>query len=59
MLERYGLEFKEPERTLLDAPSKDALQRLHEMKRDALLVRRRGWPQREGLNDLMRDPISS
>ena len=61
VLERFGAELEQLEEVLLDAPGKEALRRLHELKRDALLLRRMLWPQREVLSRLVRDeefPIS-
>lgn len=55
VLERFGSELEQVEEELLEAPSKETLRRLHELKRDALLLRRMLWPQRDVLNRLMRD----
>lgn len=55
ILERFGSELEQVEAELLDEPSKDTLHRLHELKRDALLLRRMLWPQRDVLNRLIRD----
>ncbi|WP_435684847.1 magnesium/cobalt transporter CorA [Sedimenticola selenatireducens] len=55
VLERFGAELEELEEQLLAAPTRETLRRLHELKRDALLLRRMLWPQREVLNNLMRN----
>jgi len=55
VLERYGAELEDIEELLLEAPTKEILRRLHELKRNALLLRRMIWPQREVLNSLMRN----
>ena len=55
VLERFGSELEELEDQLLAAPTKDTLRRLHELRRDALLLRRMLWPEREVLNDLTRN----
>jgi magnesium transporter len=55
VLERFGTELEELEDALLEQPTKDTLHQLHKLKRDALLLRRMLWPQREVLNALIRD----
>lgn len=55
VLEQFGSELEILEAQLLEKPTEDVLQRLHELKRDALLLRRMLWPQREILNRLIRD----
>ena len=55
VLERFGSELEDLEEKLLLEPTKETLRRLHELKRDALLLRRMLWPQREVLNNLMRN----
>ena len=55
VLERFGLELEEVEEELLEAPTKETMRRLHELKRDALLLRRMLWPQRDVINRLVRD----
>ncbi|MDF1530412.1 MAG: magnesium/cobalt transporter CorA [Sedimenticola sp.] len=55
VLERFGSELEELEEQLLEEPSKETMRRLHELKRDGLLLRRMLWPQREVLNNLMRE----
>ena len=55
VMEQFGSELEALEEELLGKPTEDILQRLHELKRDALLLRRMLWPQREVLNRLMHD----
>jgi len=55
VLDRFGSELEEVEEELLENPTKETMQRLHELKRDALLLRRMLWPQREVINHLMQD----
>jgi len=55
VMEQFGSELEALEEELLGKPTEDILQRLHELKRDALLLRRMLWPQREVLNRLIRD----
>lgn len=55
VLERIGIELEELEVQLLESPVQDALRRLHTLRRDALLMRRLLWPQRELVSQLLRD----
>lgn len=54
VLERFGELIEGLETELLESPDKSTLNRLHELKRELLLLRRTLWPQRELLNHLMR-----
>jgi magnesium transporter len=53
VLERFASELEELEEALLVSPGKESLRRLHELKRNALLLRSMLWPQRDVLNQLM------
>jgi len=55
MLETIGDEIEQLEEQLFAAPTRDSLQQLHQLKRTMLTVRRVLWPQREVLNNLVRD----
>ena len=55
ILEALGERIEELEERLLDKPSKDILADIHALKRDLLLLRRMLWPQREVLNQLLRE----
>jgi magnesium transporter len=55
LLENYGEQIEILEDELLAQPNHDTLSRLHQMRRDLLLLRRMFWPQREVLNQLFRE----
>ena len=55
LLELLGDEIEQLEEQLLDSPTRDSLHQLHHLKRTMLIVRRMLWPQREVLNNLVRD----
>jgi len=55
MLEVVGESLEDLEEELLERPTKASLEKLHEIKRTLLLLRRAAWPQRELLNNLQRD----
>ncbi len=55
ILETLGEQIEELEETLLDSPGKKTLGQIHQFKRDLLLLRRMLWPQREVLNQLLRE----
>ncbi len=55
LLEDVGESLEELEDDLLAKPSKECLERLHTLKRSLILLRRAAWPQRELMNQLMRD----
>ena len=57
VLEQFGNEIEELEEELLDAPGRDAIARLHHIRRELLLLRRMLWPQRELVSRLQRDEI--
>ncbi len=58
VLEAYGAELEALEEGLLDTPGHAAMQRLHLLRRDAVLLRRVLWPQREAVAKLLRDEYS-
>lgn len=55
VLENFGEQVELLEEELLDKPDKKTLRKLHDIKRELLLLRRTLWPQRELLNKLTRD----
>ena len=58
ILEDLGEWIEDLEDELLDAPSRQTLSQIHELKRDLLLLRRMLWPQREVINQLLREDQS-
>lgn len=55
VLENFGLQLEEVEEQILDAASRDTLEKIHLLKRELILLRRMLWPQREVINQLLRD----
>jgi magnesium transporter len=55
VLESFGEVVEILEEELLQAPGKETLRKLHEVKRELLFLRRMLWPQRDLLNKLIRD----
>ncbi len=55
VLESLGLELEELEERLLDHPDPSILHEVHSMKRVLILLRRAVWPQRDVINQLLRD----
>ena len=58
VLEQFGDYIELLEEELLDNPDKTTLRKLHELKRELLLLRRMLWPQRDVLNLMIRDEPS-
>lgn len=54
-LESLGERIEALEFTVFDNPSREALDEIHQLKRELVLVRRALWPQRDMLNSLIRD----
>lgn len=54
VLEVYGERIEDLEQELLLNPSSKVLQSIHQIKRELLLLRRAGWPEREVINGLQR-----
>jgi magnesium transporter len=57
VLEEFGGEIEELEEMLLASPGRDALSRIHHVRRELLLLRRMLWPQRELVSRLQRDEL--
>jgi magnesium transporter len=56
ILEHYGERMDALEMAILDSPRHDSLDKIHEIKRDLLLLRPVAWPVRELVLTLQRDP---
>ncbi|MBI5461397.1 MAG: magnesium/cobalt transporter CorA [Gammaproteobacteria bacterium] len=54
MFERFGETLEDLEAELLGKPDRSTLNRIHQLKRELLLLRRSLWPQREVVNALLR-----
>lgn len=54
VLEQIGERTEQLEDELLQHASRDTLQTLHQLKREAMILRRAVWPMREVLNQLVR-----
>ena len=57
LLEDLGEQIEDLEEQLLEQPSRKALVRIHQIKRELLLLRRMLWPQREVVSGLLRGEI--
>jgi magnesium transporter len=57
-LEALGDRIEALELTVFDDPSRDALDEIHKLKRELVLLRRLVWPQRDVLSSLIRDEHS-
>jgi magnesium transporter len=56
ILEQYGERMDELETVILDAPQRNTLDKIHEIKRELLVLRSVAWPMRELVLSLQRDP---
>jgi magnesium transporter len=56
VLEHYGDRLEELENLVLDRPSRETINEIHQLKRELLLLRRAVWPMREVINGLQREP---
>nr|WP_297347028.1 magnesium/cobalt transporter CorA [uncultured Glaciecola sp.] len=54
MLETYSEQIQALEDELMETKNERLLGSIHELRRELLLIRRRLWPQREVINDLLR-----
>lgn len=57
VLEVLGEHLEELELRILDEPTPHTRQQIHQVRHGLLTLRRTVWPQREALNQLVRDPI--
>ncbi len=55
VLERYGELIEELEDEVVDKPTRQTLEKIHNVKRELLGLRRAIWPQRDAINTLIRD----
>ena len=55
VLEAYGENLEELEDEVVENPSRQTLEKIHQMKRELLMLRRAIWPQRDAINSLIRD----
>ncbi len=55
VLECYGERIEELEDEVVASPSRKTLEKIHELKRELLALRRAIWPQRDAINMLIRD----
>jgi magnesium transporter len=57
LLERYGERLEALEEETIASPDGVTLAKIHQAKRDLLLLRRSAWPQRDALAELSRDSL--
>tara|TARA_R110002167_G_scaffold42935_24_gene130143 strand:+ start:7093 stop:7857 length:765 start_codon:yes stop_codon:yes gene_type:complete len=55
LLETYSERIQDLEDLLFDSPDNSVLAKVHKLRRELLLLRRRLWPQREAINEILRD----
>lgn len=55
VLEDFGLRLEELEEKILGFADQQSLTEIHEIRRELILLRRNLWPQREVVNQLLRD----
>lgn len=55
VLETLGMELEALEERMMDDPDQSVLHAIHNIKRQIILLRRAVWPQREVINQLLRD----
>jgi len=58
VLERYGEDVEALELEVLARPGRATINRIHDVKRELLTLRRAIWPHREAINSLFRDSSS-
>ncbi len=57
VLERMGEQLEDLENEVLLRPDRSIVRRIHDIKRDLLIVRRAVWPLREAINPLFREDV--
>jgi magnesium transporter len=57
IMESLGDRIEAIELTVFDDPSREALDEIHKLKRELVLLRRITWPQRDMINGLLRDEL--
>ncbi len=55
VLESFGMQLEDVEEQILDIAGSTTLEKIHILKRELILLRRMLWPQREVINQLLRD----
>jgi magnesium transporter len=55
ILETLGDRVEALELTVFDDPNREALDEIHQLKREFMLLRRLTWPQRDMINSILRD----
>lgn len=55
VLEAYGEQLEELEDEVVASPTRTTLQKIHDIRRELLTLRRAIWPQRDSINALIRD----
>jgi len=55
VLEAYGEQLEDLEDEVVANPNRTTLQKIHDIKRELLTLRRAIWPQRDAINALIRD----
>lgn len=57
VLEEFGERLETLEDAIVLSPDRATISRLHDIKRDLLIMRRSTWPLRDAINTLLRDPL--
>ncbi|MEA5564505.1 magnesium/cobalt transporter CorA [Anabaena sp. UHCC 0399] len=55
VLERYGEQLEDLEEEVIAKPTRKTLQKIYQLRRELLQLRRAIWPQRDAINALIRD----
>lgn len=55
IMEAFGLRLEDLEEQILDGADHESLEKIHIIRRELILMRRKVWPQREVINQLLRD----
>jgi len=55
LLERFGSQLEDLEEQILEAADRGALETIHTMKRELVLLRRSLWPHRDVVNQILRN----
>ncbi|MDX2241698.1 MAG: magnesium/cobalt transporter CorA [Leptolyngbyaceae cyanobacterium bins.302] len=55
VLEAYGEQLEDLEDEVVSNPTRSTLQKVHDIRRELLTLRRAIWPQRDSINALIRD----
>jgi magnesium transporter len=55
ILEMLGLQLEDLEEQILDVADNETLEQIHRIRRELIVLRRNLWPQRDVINQLLRD----